>query len=107
MLKFPALTQAISKHFNLHPSRQKTLACLIFGIISSSNVHQQSLSRYVGSPNPKAALRKVERFFVKKNYPQRTLPKPLSNFLALREILTCVLIDPTGNLAKKASIIWF
>ena len=67
MLKFPALTQSISKHFKLHPSRQKTLIYLIFGVISSSNVHQQSLSRYVGSPNPKAALRKVERFFVRKN----------------------------------------
>jgi hypothetical protein len=77
MLKFPALTQSISKHFKLHPSRQKTLISLIFGIISSSNVHHQSLSRYVGSPNPKAALRKVERFFVKKNYLPRILPKPL------------------------------
>jgi hypothetical protein len=71
MMKIPALTQAISNHFNLHPSRQKTLISLIYGALCSSNVHQQSLSRYVGSPNPKSALRKVERFFVKKNYLQR------------------------------------
>jgi len=80
MLKFPALTQTISKHFKLHPSRQKTLAHLILGVISSNNVHQQSLSRYVGSPNPKAALRKVERFFVKRNYPRKILLKLLWNF---------------------------
>jgi hypothetical protein len=106
MLKFPALTQSISKHFKLHPSRQKTLISLIFGSISSSNVHHQSLSRYVGSPNPKAALRKVERFFVRRNYPQRTRLKPLSIFLTLKESLTYALIEPTGNSAKKASIIW-
>lgn len=66
MLDIPSLTQSISKHFNLHPSRQKTLASLIIGALSSSNVHHQSLARYVASPNPKAALRKVERFFFRR-----------------------------------------
>jgi hypothetical protein len=106
MLKFPALTQSISKHFKLHHSRQKTLTHLIFGVISSSNVHQKSLSRYVGSPNPKAALRKVERFFVRKNYLPRILLKPLSTFWNLKESLTYALIELTGNLVKRASIIW-
>ena len=57
------LTQKISKHFSLHPSRQKTLASMIFSALCSNNVHHQSLARYVDSPNPKAGLRKVERFF--------------------------------------------
>jgi hypothetical protein len=80
MLKIPVLTQAISKHFNLHPSRQKTLVSLIFGALCNGNVHQQSLSLHVGSPNPKAALRKVERFFAKKNYLPKTRPGLLSTF---------------------------
>src|SRR5436190_19277390 len=58
------LTQKLSKHFSIHPSRQKTLAALIFSALCSHNVHHQSLARYVDSPNPKAGLRKVERFFV-------------------------------------------
>jgi hypothetical protein len=77
MLNILPLTQSISKHFKLHPSRQKTLTSLIAGTFSSSNVHQQSLSRYVASPNPKAALRKVERFFARRNYLLRTMPEPL------------------------------
>ena len=105
MLKIPALTQAISKHFNLHPSRQKTFSSLIFGALCSGNVHQQSLSRYVSSPNPKAALRKVERFFVKKNYPQRTLPGLLSTSWVLKESLICAWIELIGNLAKRVSTI--
>jgi hypothetical protein len=66
MIKLTPLTQKLSKHFSLHPSRQKTLAAMILGLLSGKNVHQQSLSRYVDSPNPNSALRKVERFFVKK-----------------------------------------
>jgi hypothetical protein len=65
-MKLAPLTQRLSHHFSLHPSRQKTLASMILGALCSNNVHQQSLARYVESPNPKAALRKVERFFVKK-----------------------------------------
>jgi hypothetical protein len=63
MVKLHPLTLNISKHFSLHPSRQKTLASMILGALSSNNVHHQSLARHVDSPNPKAALRKVERFF--------------------------------------------
>lgn len=65
-MKLDLLTHKISKHFSIHPSRQKTLAAMIFGLLSSSNVHQQSLARYVNSPNPAAALRKVERFFFRR-----------------------------------------
>ena len=65
------LAQKLSKHFSLHPSRQKTLASLIFSALCSNNVHHQSLARYVNSPNPKAGLRKVERFFVKSLFPLR------------------------------------
>ncbi|MBY0292253.1 MAG: hypothetical protein K2W92_03080 [Alphaproteobacteria bacterium] len=38
---------------------------MIFGSISSHDVHHQSLARYVDGPNPNAA-RKVESVFVKK-----------------------------------------
>jgi hypothetical protein len=58
------LTQKISKQFSIHPSRQNTMAAMIFSVLCSNNVHHQSLARYVDSPNPKAALRKVERFFL-------------------------------------------
>lgn len=107
MLKVPALTQAVSEHFNLHPSRQKTLVSLIYGVLCSSNVHQQSLSRYVGSPNSKSALRKVERFFVKKHYLQGTQHGPSSTFWALKENLIYAWIEPIGNLVKRVSTIWF
>jgi hypothetical protein len=66
-MKLAPLTQQLSKHFPLHPSRQKTLATMILGVLCSSNVYQQSLARYVDSPNPKAAVRKVERFFATNN----------------------------------------
>ena len=105
MLKIPALTQAISKHFKLHPSRQKTFIGLIFGVLCSGNVHHQSLAHHVGSPNPKAALRKVERFFVQKNYPTRITPELLLSLLGLKENLTFALIVPIGNLGRRASII--
>jgi hypothetical protein len=51
-------------HLSIHPSRQNTMAAMIFSVLCSNNVHHQSLARYVDSPNPKAALRKVERFFL-------------------------------------------
>lgn len=41
---------------------------MIFGAINSSNVHHQSLAHYVESLNPNAALRKVERFFMKRHW---------------------------------------
>ncbi|MBY0501349.1 MAG: hypothetical protein K2P93_05040 [Alphaproteobacteria bacterium] len=63
MKKLNLLTHKIAKHFSIHPSRQKTLAGMIVSALSTKNVHQQSLSLYVEGPNPKAALRKVERFF--------------------------------------------
>lgn len=82
------LTQKISKHFSLHPSRQKTLASLTFSALCSNNVHHQSLARYVESPNPKAGLRKVERFFVKRLFPSKNMRKPSLNALDLKENLT-------------------
>lgn len=63
MNKQDLLTVKLSKHFSLHPSRQKTFTGMIIGALSSSNVHQQSLARYAESKNPKSGLRKVERFF--------------------------------------------
>jgi hypothetical protein len=81
------LTQKLSKHFSLHPSRQKTLASLIFSALCSNNVHHQSLARYVESPNPKARLRKVERFFVKRLFPSKNMRKPSLNVLDLKENL--------------------
>jgi len=63
MKKLHLLTHKIAKHFSIHKSRQKTLAAMILSALSTKNVHQQSLSLYVEGPNPKAALRKVERFF--------------------------------------------
>lgn len=68
MKKLHLLTHKISKHFSLHPSRQKTLCAMILGALCSNNVHHQSLARYVDSPNPEAALRKVERFFLTNPY---------------------------------------
>lgn len=72
-MKIDLLTHKISKHFSIHPSRQKTLSAMIFGLLSSNNVHQQSLARYVNSPNPTAALRKVERFFFRRTFGNRGL----------------------------------
>lgn len=82
------LAQTLSKHFSLHPSRQKTLASLIFSALCSNNVHQQSLARYVESPNPKAGLRKVERFFVKRLFPLKNTRNLLLNALNLKENFT-------------------
>lgn len=62
-MKLNPLTQEISKYFSIHPSRQNTMAAMVFSVLCSNNAHHQSLARYVYSPNPKAALRKVERFF--------------------------------------------
>ena len=80
---------------------------MILGALDSSNVHQQSLARYVDSPNPKAALQKVERFFVNKLYPPKIMQKPLLTLLDSKESLTSALTDPTGNLGTKKSITWF
>ena len=66
MKKLDLLTHKLSKHFSLHPSRQKTLSSMILGLLCGRNVHQQSLAQYVESPTPKAGLRRVERFFVKR-----------------------------------------
>lgn len=80
---------------------------MILGLLSGKNVHQQSLSRYVESPNPHSALRKVERFFVKRPYAQRLMRRLSLIFLALKESLTFVSIEPTGSLALKISITSF
>lgn len=105
MKKQDLLTQKISKHFSLHPSRQKTLASMIFSALCSNNVHHQSLARYVDSPNPKAGLRKVERFFVKSRFPLKNTRKPLSILLGEKESLTSPWIEPTGNMVTRISII--
>lgn len=76
MNKQELLTQKVSNHFSLHPSRQKTLGAMILGALSSSNVHHQSLARYVDSPSPEAALRKVERFFLTNPYLLKTMREP-------------------------------
>jgi hypothetical protein len=76
MNKQDLLTQKISNHFSLHPSRQKTLCAMILGALCSNNVHHQSLARSVDSPNPRAGLRKVERFFLRSPYPLKITPEP-------------------------------
>lgn len=77
---------------------------MILSALSSKNVHQQSLSLYVEGPNPKAALRKVERFFVKKLCPTRIMRELLSISLILKDNLISVLTDLTGSLGTKTSI---
>jgi hypothetical protein len=59
------LAQKIGKYFKLHPSREETFIAMIFSAIASGNVHQSDLARYVGSPNHRSGLRRVERFFLK------------------------------------------
>jgi len=80
---------------------------MVFGLLCSHNVHHQSLARYVESPNPKAALRKVERFFVKKPCLSKIMRKPLLALLALKESLISALTDPTGSLAIRIQITLF
>lgn len=77
MKKLDLLTHKLSKHFSLLPSRQKTLSSMILGLLCSRNVHQQSLAQYVESPTPKADLRRVEHFFVKKACLQKIMQRPL------------------------------
>lgn len=70
MFKMSALTpliSAICNPFDIHPSRKKTLAAIIYGVMETSNVHQISLSRHLSTKNPKNALRRVERFFQKED----------------------------------------
>ena len=85
MKKLDPLTQKLSKHFSVHPSRQKTLASMIFSALSTKNVHQQSLSLYVEGPNPKAALRKVERFFCEEALSHRDYAKAIADFLDFKK----------------------
>ena len=105
MIILNSLTSRLSKHFSLHPARQKTLSSLIVGALSSGNVHHHSLARYVDSPNPEAAERRVERFFVKRAWIKRNMLKQSLNFWDLMVNLTSVLIGQTGNLERKTSII--
>lgn len=107
MKKLDLLTNELSKHFSMHPSRQKTLSSMILGLLCSRNVHQQSLAQYVESPTPKAGLRRVERFFVKKVCQQKIMQGPLLNSLGLKENLTFALTERTGSLATRTSTIWF
>lgn len=61
---------------------------MILSALCSNNVHHQCLARYVDSPNPKAGLRKVERFFAKKLFPLKNTRQPLLNLLVEKENLT-------------------
>jgi hypothetical protein len=35
--------QKISKHFSIHPSRQNTMAAIVFSVLCSNNVHHQHI----------------------------------------------------------------
>lgn len=105
-MKLNPLTQKISKHFSIHPSRQNTLSAMIFSVLCSNNVHHQSLSRYVDSPNPKAALRKVERFLAMKRCPLRSMQRQSLKRSGLKEGLILALIEAIGNMAKRKSTTW-
>jgi len=63
MFALKPLTSRICSVFSMHPSRRKTLAALIYGVMDSSNVQHISLSRYLSTPQPQNALRRIERFF--------------------------------------------
>jgi len=65
MFTLKPLTSRICSLFPMHPSRQETLSALIYGVMDSSNVQHISLSRYLTTPKPKNALRRIERFFQK------------------------------------------
>ena len=60
-----SLTQKLSKHFLMHPSRLKTFAAAILGAMSSGNCQQYSLSRMLESPTCKSGIRRIERLFQK------------------------------------------
>ena len=60
-----SLTQKLSKHFQMHPSRLKTFAAAILGAMSSGNCQQYSLSRMLESPTCKSGIRRIERLFQK------------------------------------------
>ena len=57
------LISGICNHFSIHPARLVTLSAIIYGVMNTGNVHQISLSRHLNSSKPKAALRRIERFF--------------------------------------------
>ena len=103
MQKLDLLTKNLSKHFSIHPSRQKTLAAMIYGLLCSKNVHQQSLSLYTESPTPQAGLRKVERFFAEETLSSADFARAIVELLGFKKNLISVLIERTGNLAQKIS----
>lgn len=63
MLSLTPLTSRICSLFPMHPSRRETFSSLIYGVMDSSNVHHIGLSRYLNTPKPMSALRRIERFF--------------------------------------------
>lgn len=63
MKALTSLIPSISNQFDMHHARKKTLSAILFGMINSGNVQQLSFSAYLESARPKAALRRVERFF--------------------------------------------
>ena len=65
MFPLTPIISRICSAFPMHPSRLITFASLIYGVMDSSNVHQISFSRYLTTPKPKNALRRIERFFQK------------------------------------------
>jgi hypothetical protein len=62
-----SLTQKVSKHFLMHPSRLKTFVRAILGAMSSGNCQQYSLNRMLDSPTCKSSIRRIERFFQKQD----------------------------------------
>jgi hypothetical protein len=65
MLQVNTLTQTLSNHFSMHPSRLKTFAATILGAMQSGNCQHYSLSRPLDSPTTLSAVRRTERFFQK------------------------------------------
>ncbi len=83
------------------------MAAMIFSVLCSNNVHHQSLARYVDSPNPKAALRKVERFFfAMKSCPLMSTQRQSLKRSDSKESLILALIEAIGDMAKRKSTTW-
>jgi hypothetical protein len=89
------LTQKLSNHFQMHPSRRKTFFGLIFGALTSNQVTHKCLSRHVISDNELAATRKVERFFQHQELPLSDYVETVISIFDLKEKLN-LCIDRTN-----------
>jgi len=90
------LTQKLSKHIQMHPSRQEMLSGLILGAISSSNVHHNSLSRHISSPTPQAAQRRTERFFAYQKLSMSKYAKAIVDFVGHKDTRFVLCLDRTN-----------